>query len=71
MTDHALLLEWLDGQDLKDCTVLDFGCGSGILAIAAMLLESTGDGSHTPTSKFVAICLEPASPSALIMAKAS
>ncbi len=34
----ALCLEWLDGQDLKDCTVLDFGCGSGILAIAAMLL---------------------------------
>ncbi|MBP3863108.1 MAG: 50S ribosomal protein L11 methyltransferase, partial [Pseudomonas sp.] len=34
----ALCLEWLDGQDLKNCTVLDFGCGSGILAIAAMLL---------------------------------
>uniref|UniRef100_UPI0031D67223 50S ribosomal protein L11 methyltransferase n=1 Tax=Saccharothrix mutabilis TaxID=33921 RepID=UPI0031D67223 len=26
----ALCLEWLDGQDLKDCNVLDFGCGSGI-----------------------------------------
>lgn len=34
----ALCLEWLDGQDLNDCTVLDFGCGSGILAIAALLL---------------------------------
>ncbi|MCF5222493.1 50S ribosomal protein L11 methyltransferase [Pseudomonas syringae] len=34
----ALCLEWLDGQDLKDCNVLDFGCGSGILAIAALLL---------------------------------
>ncbi|MQT44464.1 50S ribosomal protein L11 methyltransferase, partial [Pseudomonas sp. FSL R10-0765] len=34
----ALCLEWLDGQDLKDCDVLDFGCGSGILAIAALLL---------------------------------
>ncbi len=34
----ALCLEWLDGQDLRDCTVLDFGCGSGILAIAALLL---------------------------------
>ncbi len=34
----ALCLEWLDGQDLKDCTVIDFGCGSGILAIAALLL---------------------------------
>jgi ribosomal protein L11 methyltransferase len=34
----ALCLEWLDGQDLNNCTVIDFGCGSGILAIAALLL---------------------------------
>ncbi|WP_263140768.1 50S ribosomal protein L11 methyltransferase [Pseudomonas sp. RIT-PI-AD] len=34
----ALCLEWLDAQDLKDRTLLDFGCGSGILAIAALLL---------------------------------
>lgn len=34
----ALCLEWLDGQPLADCAVLDFGCGSGILAIAALLL---------------------------------
>lgn len=34
----ALCLEWLDGQDLNDCTMIDFGCGSGILAIAALLL---------------------------------
>nr|WP_313402506.1 50S ribosomal protein L11 methyltransferase [Pseudomonas sp.] len=34
----ALCLEWLDGQPLDSCSVLDFGCGSGILAIAALLL---------------------------------
>lgn len=34
----ALCLEWLDGQSLDGCRVIDFGCGSGILAIAALLL---------------------------------
>lgn len=34
----ALCLEWLDGQDLAGKTVIDYGCGSGILAIAALLL---------------------------------
>jgi len=34
----ALCLEWLDSQNLDNCSVLDFGCGSGILAIAALLL---------------------------------
>lgn len=34
----ALCLEWLDSFDLKDKTVIDFGCGSGILAIAALKL---------------------------------
>ncbi len=34
----ALCLEWLDWQPLAGCTVLDYGCGSGILAIAALLL---------------------------------
>ena len=34
----ALCLEWLDGADLHGQTVLDYGCGSGILAIAALKL---------------------------------
>ncbi|PBP68527.1 50S ribosomal protein L11 methyltransferase [Pseudomonas syringae] len=34
----ALCLEWLDGQDLEGCNVLDFGCGSGLLGISALLL---------------------------------
>lgn len=34
----ALCLEWLDGLALDGRRVVDFGCGSGILAIAAVLL---------------------------------
>ncbi len=34
----ALCLEWLDGLLLAGKDVLDFGCGSGILAIAALKL---------------------------------
>lgn len=34
----ALCLNWLDGQQYQGQTVIDYGCGSGILAIAAALL---------------------------------
>lgn len=34
----ALCLEWLDAQVLTGKSVIDYGCGSGILAIAALLL---------------------------------
>ena len=34
----ALCLEWLDGIDFTGKTLLDCGCGSGILAIAALKL---------------------------------
>nr|WP_314264432.1 50S ribosomal protein L11 methyltransferase [uncultured Moellerella sp.] len=34
----SLCLEWLDGLDLAGKTIIDFGCGSGILAIAALKL---------------------------------
>ena len=36
-TTH-LCLRWLDQQDLNGKTVIDYGCGSGILGIAALLL---------------------------------
>lgn len=41
-----LCLEWLDAKPLDDQVVLDFGCGSGILGIAASLL---GAASVTAT----------------------
>jgi ribosomal protein L11 methyltransferase len=34
----ALCLEWLDAIDLAGKTVIDYGCGSGVLAIAALKL---------------------------------
>ena len=34
----ALCLEWLDNFSLNDSRVIDYGCGSGVLGIAAVLL---------------------------------
>lgn len=34
----ALCLEWVEGADLEGMDVIDYGCGSGILAIAAAKL---------------------------------
>jgi len=36
-----LCLRWLDGADIVGKTVIDFGCGSGVLAIAALKLGAT------------------------------
>lgn len=46
----ALCLQWLDGADLAGKTVLDYGCGSGILGVAALLLgaESVLGVDHDP-----------------------
>lgn len=34
----GLCLQWLDGADLRGKTLIDYGCGSGILGIAALKL---------------------------------
>jgi ribosomal protein L11 methyltransferase len=34
----AMCLDWLDGIDLSGKSLLDYGCGSGVLAIAALKL---------------------------------
>lgn len=38
----ALCLEWLDAQDVAGRQVVDYGCGSGILGIAAARLGAAG-----------------------------
>lgn len=37
----ALCLEWLDGQDVNGKRITDYGCGSGILGLAALLLGAS------------------------------
>ncbi|MDB5984053.1 MAG: putative molybdopterin oxidoreductase, partial [Pseudomonas sp.] len=66
---------WNDGLErrVKGFTLLAFDIPAGQAAAyypevnPLVPLESVGDGSHTPTSKFVAIRLEAASPSMRIM----
>jgi ribosomal protein L11 methyltransferase len=38
----ASCLEWLDARLEQGATVLDYGCGSGVLAIAALMLGASG-----------------------------
>jgi ribosomal protein L11 methyltransferase len=37
----ALCLRWLDGAELSGKSVIDYGCGSGILGLAAVLLGAS------------------------------
>lgn len=37
----SLCLQWLDQHDVTNLTLLDYGCGSGILAIAGLLLGAS------------------------------
>ncbi|VVN84896.1 FdhF/YdeP family oxidoreductase [Pseudomonas fluorescens] len=70
---------WDDGRErrVKGFTLLAFDIPAGQAAAyypevnPLVPLESTGDGSHTPTSKFVAIRLEAASDNGLIMARSA
>ena len=46
----ALCLQMLDAMPLRDCTMIDYGCGSGILGIAALKLGA---------ARVVAVDLDP------------
>jgi len=51
----ALCLEWLDSADIQNKQVLDFGCGSGVLAIAALLLGAAHcDGTDIDPQAIIA-----------------
>ena len=45
----SLCLQWLDSEPLEGLTLIDYGCGSGILGIAALLLgaaQVSENGKH-------------------------
>jgi ribosomal protein L11 methyltransferase len=68
----AMCLEWLDGAELTDKLIVDYGCGSGILAIAALklgahhawgvdidaqaLLASRDNGEHNDVLTHLTVC---------------
>ncbi|HEY1992558.1 MAG TPA: 50S ribosomal protein L11 methyltransferase [Gammaproteobacteria bacterium] len=74
----ALCLEWLDGAELKGKEVVDYGCGSGILAIAAArlgarqlwavdndpqaLVATRDNAARNGVTQRLAVCLPPAFP---------
>ena len=74
----ALCLEWLDGAELAGKEVVDYGCGSGILAIAGArlgakhlwcvdndpqaLVATRDNGSRNGVLEKLSVCLPPAFP---------
>jgi len=74
----ALCLEWLDGADLAGKEVVDYGCGSGILAIAAArlgarhlwavdndpqaLVATRDNAARNGVTDRLSVCLPPAFP---------
>jgi ribosomal protein L11 methyltransferase len=54
----ALCLQWLDQADVAGKTVVDFGCGSGILAIAALKLGARKVIATDHDPQAIQACLE-------------
>ncbi len=56
----ALCLEWLDGQAglLQGAEVIDYGCGSGVLAIAAALLGARAVRAVDVDADALEVCME-------------
>ncbi|HZM14878.1 MAG TPA: 50S ribosomal protein L11 methyltransferase [Candidatus Krumholzibacteria bacterium] len=61
----ALCLEWLAAHDLAGRTVLDYGCGSGILAIAALCLGAERAWACDLDAQALAVCAENAARNAV------
>lgn len=60
-----LCLEWLTTRDLANCRVIDYGCGSGILAIAALKLGAHDTIGIDIDAKAVAVSRENAKTNAV------
>lgn len=54
----SLCLRWLDREDVHGKTILDYGCGSGILAIAALLLGASHADAYDIDPQAVAATLD-------------
>ncbi|MFV1997897.1 MAG: 50S ribosomal protein L11 methyltransferase [Acidiferrobacterales bacterium] len=60
-----LCLEWLSKQNLGGCNIIDYGCGSGILAIAALKLGADNAVGVDIDARAVEISLENAKTNAV------